>query len=249
MRRTEAGRTLLFLAVAIVGLAAAAPRRLPELEAAGDPARPVADLTAFGLRVIATALAGYVALVLLALLLTAARLLPSVLRRGVHRWTTRGLAGGLRQLIGASAVVLGVLPLQPIAAHAEPPPPVLAPADLPPAPPAGPAPRLEPLPPATVVPTPTVPPVLEPPDPPSPASPSAPSAPTPTAERSVTVAAGDSFWSIAQQSVRNHLGRTPTDVEVLEPWLALIDLNRGRLLDPADPDLLHPGQLLRLPDL
>ena len=64
---------------------------------------------------------------------------------------------------------------------------------------------------------------------------------------SIIVAPGDSFWSIAEQLVGNHLGRTPDDDEVLEPWLAMIDINRDRLLDPDDPDLIHPGQVLRLP--
>ena len=71
--------------------------------------------------------------------------------------------------------------------------------------------------------------------------------PAPGSASAYTVAVGDSFWSIAEQQVTSRLGRTPTDADVLEPWLALIDVNRDRLLDPADPDLLHPGQVLRLP--
>ena len=62
----------------------------------------------------------------------------------------------------------------------------------------------------------------------------------------MTVAVGDSFWSIAERQVTTQLGRAPTDTEVVEPWLALIDANRDRLVDPTDPDLLHPGQVLRL---
>ena len=64
---------------------------------------------------------------------------------------------------------------------------------------------------------------------------------------SISVAVGDSFWSIAEQLVLNHLGRAPDDDEVLEPWLALIDANRDRLLDPDNPDLIYPGQVLRPP--
>jgi hypothetical protein len=67
------------------------------------------------------------------------------------------------------------------------------------------------------------------------------------AEGSIIVAPGDSFWSIAEHLVLNHLGRPPADDEVLEPWLAMIDINRDRLLDPDNPDLIHPGQVLRLP--
>ena len=66
-------------------------------------------------------------------------------------------------------------------------------------------------------------------------------------ELSITVAVEDSFWSIAEQLVRIQLGRTPADDEVLEPWLALIDANRDRLDDPENPDLLHPGLILRIP--
>jgi hypothetical protein len=66
-------------------------------------------------------------------------------------------------------------------------------------------------------------------------------------ELSITVDVEDSFWSIAEQLVRIQLGRTPADDEVLEPWLALIDANRDRLDDPDNPDLLHPGLVLRIP--
>jgi nucleoid-associated protein YgaU len=230
-------------------LAAVAPRTLPRLEAIGDPARPAAEVTSFGLRLVATGFAVYVALVLLALLLATLRLVPATTRRAVDRWTTGGLAGGLRRLVGASAIVIGVLPLQPLAAPADPSPPVLAPADLPP----GTAPRLEPLPPTTVVPPTTAPPVLHAPEP-APTPPPGDPQPTPTPgplpalERSLTVAVGDSFWSIARHLVRDHLGRPPSDAEVIEPWLALISANRDRLVDATDPDLLYPGQVLRLPD-
>jgi hypothetical protein len=221
------------------------PRALPSIQAAGDPAHPVIEVTTFGLRLVASGLATYVTLVLVAVVLASLRLLPSTLRQGVDRWTTGGIAGGIRRLVGASVIALGVLPLQPAAANADPAPPVLAPADLPEAPTAEPAPRLEPLPPTTMLPTPPAQPVPHPPEAGSPT----PRDADPVFERSVTVAVGDSFWSIAEQQVTRRLGRTPTDTEVVEPWLALIDANRDRLLDPTDPDLLHPGQVLRLPDL
>ncbi len=223
---------------------AALPRALPSIEAGGDPARPVIEVTTFGLRVVASGLGTYVTLVLVAVLLASLRLLPSTLRHAVDRWTTGGIAGGIRRLAGASAIALGVLPLQPVAAQANPAPPVLAPADLPQAPPSEPAPRLEPLPPTTMVPAPTAPVVPHRPE----AGPPTPRDRDQVVERAVTVAVGDSFWSIAEQQVTTRLGRTPTDTEVVEPWLALIDANRDRLLDPTNPDLLHPGQVLRLPD-
>ena len=64
----------------------------------------------------------------------------------------------------------------------------------------------------------------------------------------MTVRPGDSFWTIARGVTSTRLGRPAGDGEVLEPWLALIDANRDRLTDPDDPDLLFPGQVLRLPD-
>ena len=71
--------------------------------------------------------------------------------------------------------------------------------------------------------------------------------PNPPEELLITVGDGDSFWSIAEQLVGYQLGRTPVDDEVIEPWLALIDANLDRLVEPENPDLLHPGQVLRLP--
>lgn len=54
---------------------------------------------------------------------------------------------------------------------------------------------------------------------------------------------GEHFWSIAEQVV--------ADRSLAEPvgwyWRRLVDANRDRLVDPDDPDLLHPGQELVLP--
>jgi hypothetical protein len=73
--------------------------------------------------------------------------------------------------------------------------------------------------------------------------------PPPPAEHPAThtVVAGESFWSIAEGEVARRLGRPPTDPDVAPYWLRLIDANRDRLVDPAEPDLLHPGQTLLLP--
>jgi hypothetical protein len=43
------------------------------------------------------------------------------------------------------------------------------------------------------------------------------------------------------------LGRPPTVGEVTSYWVALIEHNRERLPNPADPDLLVPGLMLELP--
>ncbi|HET6953055.1 MAG TPA: LysM domain-containing protein [Acidimicrobiales bacterium] len=54
---------------------------------------------------------------------------------------------------------------------------------------------------------------------------------------------GDSFWSIAEDVV----GREAGDRAIGRYWRALVDANRGRLVDPANPDLLVPGQELITP--
>ncbi len=74
-------------------------------------------------------------------------------------------------------------------------------------------------------------------------------APTITAERpnTWTVSEGESFWSIAEDALADARGRTPTIAEIDPYWRALIDANRGRLVDGDDPDLIHPGQVFELP--
>jgi LysM domain len=62
-----------------------------------------------------------------------------------------------------------------------------------------------------------------------------------------TVETGDSFWSIAAETLAE-AGETPTDGRVIGYWRRLVEANRGRLLDPDNPDLLVPGQELVLPD-
>jgi LysM repeat protein len=80
----------------------------------------------------------------------------------------------------------------------------------------------------------------------TPADPTTPAAPVTTVHR---VADGEHFWSIATEQLRARLGRTPGDDEIVRYWLALIEANRDRLADPADPDLIHPGLELLLPEV
>lgn len=61
--------------------------------------------------------------------------------------------------------------------------------------------------------------------------------------RTTVVRAGDSLWSLAQAS----LGQSATAARTTERWHALYAANRTRV--GADPDLIHPGQRLRLPAL
>ncbi len=53
------------------------------------------------------------------------------------------------------------------------------------------------------------------------------------------VVEGESFWSIAADRVG--------DGDVVDHWLRLIEMNRHRLVDPDNPDLIHPGLELDLP--
>jgi hypothetical protein len=62
-----------------------------------------------------------------------------------------------------------------------------------------------------------------------------------------TVAPGDSFWSIAEEVLTDIAGHEPTEQAIRRYWVQLIETNRRRLADPANPDLLFPGQVLDLP--
>lgn len=64
-----------------------------------------------------------------------------------------------------------------------------------------------------------------------------------------TVVPGDSLWSIAAELLADAWQRSPTDAEVDPFWRALVERNRGRLVDPGDPDLIQPGQVLEVPPL
>jgi hypothetical protein len=65
--------------------------------------------------------------------------------------------------------------------------------------------------------------------------------PTLERDRNVVVRAGDSLWSIAQHD----LGPQATDTAVTSRWHAVYTANRARI--GPDPDLIEPGQRLRLP--
>ena len=74
--------------------------------------------------------------------------------------------------------------------------------------------------------------------------------PAPVAEpvaRDWELAAGDHLWSVAERVLHTAWGRAPTDREVVPYWSRLVDDNRPRLADPANPDLVFPGQVVALP--
>jgi LysM repeat protein len=77
-------------------------------------------------------------------------------------------------------------------------------------------------------------------------------APTPTGDGPaaapvVVVAPGDHLWAIAERRVALATGDPPTEPAVRTYWLALIDANRDLLVEPGNPDMVLPGQVLRLP--
>lgn len=59
---------------------------------------------------------------------------------------------------------------------------------------------------------------------------------------------GDHLWSIAAETVAEHLGATPSERDIARYWLRLIEANGDRFVLPGDPDLIMPGQRLALPD-
>jgi hypothetical protein len=61
------------------------------------------------------------------------------------------------------------------------------------------------------------------------------------------VESGDSFWSIASSHLADIRGRAVADGEVMPYWREVVEHNRAILANPADPDLLFPGQVVELP--
>jgi LysM repeat protein len=78
-----------------------------------------------------------------------------------------------------------------------------------------------------------------------PVVPPTPASPTP-APSTWTVAAGDHFWSIAEQVTGGSVAGDDERV-VRGYWSELIAANRDRLADPGNPDLLFTGDVLVLP--
>lgn len=76
-----------------------------------------------------------------------------------------------------------------------------------------------------------------------------PAAPSLPADEEVRVEAGDSFWSLAVDVVSEGRSDAPGEAEVMRYWTRLIEANRERLVDPANPDLLFPNQVLVVPGI
>jgi hypothetical protein len=61
-----------------------------------------------------------------------------------------------------------------------------------------------------------------------------------------TVRSGDNFWRLAEATMVEALGRTPTPAEVDPYWRRLVEANRP-LIRSGDPDLIFPGEIVVLP--
>lgn len=68
----------------------------------------------------------------------------------------------------------------------------------------------------------------------------------PPADAEYVVAAGDSLWAIAERRLQAE-GRAASVDEIAGYWRAIYAANAG-LVGP-DPDLIHPGQVLELPEM
>jgi len=69
---------------------------------------------------------------------------------------------------------------------------------------------------------------------------------TTSGARSHTVAPGDNFWSIAEDHLTSTSAGTVDGAELRRYWLQVIDLNRTSIRS-GDPDLIFPGERIRLP--
>lgn len=72
-------------------------------------------------------------------------------------------------------------------------------------------------------------------------------APEGPVSKRVVVVPGDSFWSIAEEAVRDAGVAQPDDADVARYWRRVIEQNRTTLVDPATPDLIYAGQVFTLP--
>ena len=63
----------------------------------------------------------------------------------------------------------------------------------------------------------------------------------------VTLEAGDHLWSVADRALTDAWGRAPSDDELAPFWEQVVEANRDRLPDPANPDLVFPGEVVTVP--
>jgi DNA-binding SARP family transcriptional activator/nucleoid-associated protein YgaU len=70
-------------------------------------------------------------------------------------------------------------------------------------------------------------------------------APDPASE--VVVEPGDNLWDLSEERLADDLDREPTDSKTEPYWREVMTANHDRLVDPSNPGLIHPGQVLVLP--
>lgn len=63
----------------------------------------------------------------------------------------------------------------------------------------------------------------------------------------VVVERDDNLWTIAQERLESDLGREATDAEVAPYWQQVVTTNQDRYIEPGNPSLILPGQVLDLP--
>lgn len=63
----------------------------------------------------------------------------------------------------------------------------------------------------------------------------------------VVVEPGDNLWDISEDRLADDLDREPTDPETAPYWRDVMTANHERFVDPTNPSLIHPGQVLVLP--
>ncbi|WCO67953.1 LysM peptidoglycan-binding domain-containing protein [Iamia majanohamensis] len=66
------------------------------------------------------------------------------------------------------------------------------------------------------------------------------------AASTVVVEPGDNLWVISKRHLEADLDREATDAEVAVHWREVIDANRGRYVQPGNPSLILPGQVIDL---
>ena len=57
---------------------------------------------------------------------------------------------------------------------------------------------------------------------------------------------GDNLWDIAETTVEDRVGHHPTAREVAPAWAEIIELNRDTYVEPGNPNLILPGQVIKL---
>ncbi len=65
-------------------------------------------------------------------------------------------------------------------------------------------------------------------------------------ETEVVVRPGDHLWKISARHLQGETGRPPRPGETAPYWREVIAVNRDRLRS-GDPDLIFPGEVVRLP--